>query len=710
MRIFALLLLLCIPSLAGCDSDTSQSPIDQGLQDQSSDSPEIVDRELADCANIEDIAKVRAIPHPAGGVELELFVDATTYGSDKALDFSHCLSAYIDDQEIADAQFKTADALAPGFTLLLMTPPKSQQELDSYADALEAFMASRPAKERFALYRWGEGLTQITNFTSTHSRIIDQLQLSMVPNQDSPLPAIDAIDSSVDILRDLAEDTSLSMRTLVVIAPDKDLRALIEEDNKEVIGFGLGKADEQIGASQLLTTTPDQVQEQLLAVSSLMDRAATSLFVTLGYCGEPIEHKIDILAEAASEDFTIDPPLPEHFGQSAWTCDAAELASGERHEYPQVIEFVFSDAQREIYQDYYDTWNKDDFELSIRFESGLTTTQATAHIRGNTSLGCTRKSFTVDLDGGDPRMLMPFSATDEFYLISMCLDDRYVNQYTANLLLADWGLFPLRFAFVRLDIDGENQGVYLMLEKTTESLRLSNARVRSIFRRRGYDGHPEVEWTDIEEALALENYQTPETLLATLEDEALEEALRKVMDLDQYFEWIALMSLLQNGDFVDETWVLATETIDPDNAPYDYYTYITWDPDDLFSECHKDGQYAIVDPHELLYCVENSFDHTIFSRPYFYDLWVHTLERVLDEITEESFNAYTDQTAAHLLPFFAEQDTRKAMIELLLENPSITDQAIMDEEINDALQELRDQFKARRALLYQRIEAYRQGK
>lgn len=122
--------------------------------------------------------------------------------------------------------------------------------------------------------------------------------------------------------------------------------------------------------------------------------------------------------------------------------------------YPDVIEFSFTEQQRPIHDARKAARSKQDFDLSVRLWPDGPAVPATAHLRGKGSLGCERSSYTLDLDTGTPRYLLPDSATDEFYLLSMCLDDRYVRAHTVYRLLGNLGLFPLAFRFVELRLDG----------------------------------------------------------------------------------------------------------------------------------------------------------------------------------------------------------------------------------------------------------------
>lgn len=136
------------------------------------------------------------------------------------------------------------------------------------------------------------------------------------------------------------------------------------------------------------------------------------------------------------------------------------------------------------------------------------------------------------------------------------------------------------------------------------------------------------------------------------------------MDLDRYLAWIALMTVLQNGDYVDEMTFYATETCDPANGePRPYFTPMAWDADDIFSECHELSINAIFDPAGLLYCTESDFDHFIFADPHIYALYVDALERAIAFATEDRFNEALERTKQMLYPLLERETVRAADVE-----------------------------------------------
>src|SRR5690606_19956356 len=116
--------------------------------------------------------------------------------------------------------------------------------------------------------------------------------------------------------------------------------------------------------------------------------------------------------------------------------------------------------------------------------------------------------LAVNLTDDLARQWLPDSGTDHFMLVSMCKDDRYITQHTANQMMARLGLFAPRFRMVELVISGESQGVYLLLEKPSTLLKRDSSRPRLIVRRASdIEGKaPDVQYAtddDLEQGLAV---------------------------------------------------------------------------------------------------------------------------------------------------------------------------------------------------------------
>ena len=252
------------------------------------------------------------------------------------------------------------------------------------------------------------------------------------------------------------------------------------------------------------------------------------------------------------------------------------------------VDFFFTDAEWTKYGRRIERSNRSDFSLSVRMGEHRESVRATAHLRGRGSFRCARRNYTLNLYGKRPRFASLDSVTDEFYLLSLCRDHGYVRQHTVLKLWSRLGLFPLQLRYVELTLNGRSQGVYLLVEKL-DRIRFSRSGLRALLRRdfRFVKTVVEVKYSRTGEQEARSDYEKTFEEFAGLSGEPLVARFRELMNLDQYLLWLASNALLQNGDSVDELWLLAEDNPTPQARARPYYTFFAWDPDDVFNPCHS---------------------------------------------------------------------------------------------------------------------------
>ena len=180
------------------------------------------------------------------------------------------------------------------------------------------------------------------------------------------------------------------------------------------------------------------------------------------------------------------------------------------------------------------------------------------------------------------------------------------------------------------------------------------------------------------------------------------------MDLDAYLRWLAFNTTIQSGDYIDELWLFATDSLAADGTTVGRFGVIGWDPDDMRTPCHYSGAFAVVDPWGLLYCTESVLDHAIFDAPAVYGRYVEVLDDVLDGVLSAEAVAETLATVAdQVLPWLESSAITAAMVELVARTPKAVDPAVAASEVRLALDVLEDNLAARRETLQKRIAAYR---
>lgn len=642
-----------------------------------------------------NMAIVRFESYPSGGREITLRVEDAD--GNIVPDVSDSIDVRWPDDTSADFDAEPT-ALEPGFTAILVRGSADATAQSDIVAELEAFAALRPAGERLAIYRWGSAIDQVANFTDDRERFDQHAdRFGDLAVDPAPMDTADAVRAVADEVRTIGGLAPRVMRAVAVIGADGATRESVADEILTAVPVVWLPTD---------AADPDAVR---MSASARIDDLAGGAHYAITLCGPTGFETATVSVAGVPGALSVPLPatLPE---QTGGTCSLDDLGRDNRP-YTPVIDFVFTPAQRTVFDDRVAGPSEADFDLSVRLAPGEDTVAATAHLRGQGSLGCARKSYTVNLTGPDVRYLLPDSAINEFHLISMCADNRYVEQYTANQIMQRLGVFPLKFRYVEVRLDGVTSGVYLLLEKTMEELRRDNSGARSVLRRRFSppDDYVEVKWArNDDDQAAIDAMNAFIASLEGLTGADLEAALAARIDVDQYLTFIATQTIWRNGDYVDEAFYVSTDTLDATGVADDFFETMGWDADDLFSGCHYGGDHAFVDSNQIAYCAEATIDHIILGDALLYDRYVDKVEQLLTSgLTIADFSAALEQTRADILPWFERADICAASVKLLEANPGATDPEVAQADISNAIDNLDAAFTNRHALLLSRIATYR---
>ena len=367
-----------------------------------------------------------------------------------------------------------------------------------------------------------------------------------------------------------------------------------------------------------------------------------------------------------------------------------------------------------IYEQRLENLDKAEFSGKIQLSSEQGFTKMKAKLHGSSSLACERKSLSINLAGNQRRTIagsFDFASLngDEFHLISMCLDKDYIHQINGDRLMQKVLAWELPAALVELQINQQSRGLYFLVGKPKDVFKRNLTGLNSILRRRtDIIGHlPDVTWSATSDDQALQHYNNFLDGILNYSGSDLLTKLQESMDTHQYLRWIALMSLLENGDYIDEVFFIGTDSIDSTGSEKTFFHINGWDSDDLFSACHHEGRGAIDDPNKLLYCTESKLDHKIFSNNEIYATYVDILSGIIDEITPEVFNQTTASTRDAILDVLRNNNSYLAMTEMLTEHPATADFEAFKSQVTTATSAMQQQFYQRRELLKQRIGHWR---
>jgi hypothetical protein len=433
------------------------------------------------------------------------------------------------------------------------------------------------------------------------------------------------------------------------------------------------------------------------AASGGLDR-----FAALGLCGDlPLG---SILASSAGWRCVFG---EAHAGGASEACDAEALARFPRQP-PALVDLRFTEEQRLLYDQLYVDKAKDEFLVSVEFDGGPPVA-ASARFHGQTTMDCVRKSYSLNLKGA--RVALPEGGLDdEFFLISMCGDDRYFRQYSAALLARELGLFQDPLGYVELRLDGQTAGPYLLVGKTHEILKKGVSGLTSVIRRRfdPEDQAPEVKFSLGTPAQALADYRDMVAAGEGLAGQALAARVDQVLDLRAFLRMVALFSVLRVGDWIDETMFYAEDFAANSLAPWGRFRPHAWDLDDCNESCHHSGKHALVDPFGLAFCAEGDLEKLLLVDPFVYGLFVEELEALLDGPLAPPRIAQAVAAAGEdLLPYFDRPEVCAVMNELLKKNPEATDPAVARADLEQTMQAYVEAMGRRNTLLKEGIAAWR---
>ena len=544
-----------------------------------------------------------------------------------------------------EAEVARAD-VSTGVTAVVIAPSSDPAIHALRQAAADAIIAKLPAGERVALYvaRAHAELLADLSIPRDHARA----RLAALTPEGTGAPAIFALREVREALADVQSSHGDLGRTAILVGDTAmddppEVRRVVATLTMPVDGDPMTAATTLVGQLQARRTAIVRVG----ACASLPQDAPFTLHLGTGSA-------MDLYA----------PEVMDHVADEP--CNAADIAA-DRYPYPSAIDFTFTPEQRAVFDQVYASANENQlFDLSLELGVG-TPVVASAHLRGQGTLGCQRKSFTVEMVG-PRRRLMPGVAAPRFFLISMCQDDFYFGQAFVDQLLAKLDLFAPHLRFVKVRIDGVNRGVYLLMDQPDNAIRDNNLAIQSVLRRR-YDifNQPaEVKYPDDPVLAAAEaaQFEALGDLANTGPLANLDAELNARIDLNAYTRLLALYSLVQNGDYIDEFYFHGSSEVGSDVQGGEHYRAMGWDTDDAFSPCHGGGGNGIVDRCGLTYCAEAELDHALVRSNETYNRFMASLDDVLGQITPDVMATTMAQVKRELFAVLDDDETARAMVEM----------------------------------------------
>jgi spore coat protein H len=280
---------------------------------------------------------------------------------------------------------------------------------------------------------------------------------------------------------------------------------------------------------------------------------------------------------------------------------------------------------------------------AVLLVNGDTAEVTDLHSRGNNSLLFRHKSLSVDLR----HHLSPGPAQEKFkkfHLLNLVMDRGLWHNRWAFTCMRRLGIFPLRSAYCTVSINGQSQGIYLLVEKPQEAAdRLGSPYAL----RRGMNGALDKEYIETPSKDSAQQFRRQ--FLGIYKDarnysgETLAARLEQSMNVDQYLRWLAFNYLIMNGDYSDELYLY----INPSTRKFDV---IPWDYDDIFSPIPHEalGEGTVSSKPYKLFSLEDLLDKAIAADPVLYRRYLAVLRATLVELSEEEIRKAADQVAEDL--------------------------------------------------------------
>lgn len=300
------------------------------------------------------------------------------------------------------------------------------------------------------------------------------------------------------------------------------------------------------------------------------------------------------------------------------------------------------------------TWKKEGFNAKSLKINGQEVVPTDVHSRGQTTLGFPRKSLSIDLEKP-----VHFSSKGResklkhLILLSLAMDKYYIRNRLAFGMMQEIGLMDYYFSYANLEINGINQGIYLLVERP-QDWAIQEAKSPIVIRR-GY--RHSIEKAKLSKPLAKskakeyeDSFKSIYQLLKNESGSKLYESLKQKLDLENYMSWMAFNFLVRNGDYADEVFFY----IDPKSG---LFRVIPWDYDDIFSAFPHEGLAAQrSDPTPYIFSKEDELDKKIAEDEFLYARYLEVLKGTGTKLSVAKLKSIFEETYAELYPYYTKPE------------------------------------------------------
>ncbi len=281
--------------------------------------------------------------------------------------------------------------------------------------------------------------------------------------------------------------------------------------------------------------------------------------------------------------------------------------------------------------------------------------------RGQNCLRAYRKCLSVELPNDvkfNGQVSKGFIGK-KFNLASLWQDQGYISSHLGYYLAKDVGIFPLQHQYVSVYINGQLYGLYLLIEKPQSYIKSNYsspylAKLWYLTMVKDEKYHSDLSTLPMKtfrkEFKKLTRLKINSGAHKELKGEKLYNYLKSKMNFDKYLSMLAFQTLVQNGDYSDESIYYANKTNNVDEI---YFDFMAWDFDDLFIQ-------GIL-KKTLLYSLENPIDFTIARDDFLYNQFKIKLNELLTNIiTDDQIVKYVDVVGQEIAPYIQNEEILNA--------------------------------------------------
>jgi hypothetical protein len=563
------------------------------------------------------------------------------------------------------------------------------------ASFLKKLVASMHADSEIFLYAWIDGIWPLGNIAAGDRFSADRLgSVQLLPGTMPDSKNVAELSRQfLQFAKFSPTDPALYNSTLVIgdFEPPRELIAGLATDFRFI-------------NVTLVESGAIQVAQE---VSGWITERTRKAILRIAICDADTESLPDLTVRQRKVALDL---APEIIVPDQGVCDLDRII-GNRVQFPKKIYFSFTPKQRAKYERIYAVRSKERFKVEVGLYGPGKGVKSYAHLRGKSTLArCARKSYTLDLPEDQLYRLLPENTASRYFLISMCQGRSYIKGHAAMGLWNSLGLFPLSYRYVELVIDGESWGIYLLLEKAPEALLRKHGDIISVLRTRfgRHEAIIETKFTAQSNNKAMGDLYHLFAQAGNLGGKELTDYLESRIDIDQILTHLAVASILQNGDYIDELWFIQHLRLNSERELTYIYSLMKWDPEDILSGCHYKGKFALQDSWGLTYCVESVLGKAVINNPEFFDRYTTVLERIMnDELGPGKFTSAVNEARDLLSEMILNQETLLKMrnfneVEGITSTP---DEA--QEIITNNAHDLIVRYKERRKTLIKNLKQYR---